>query len=82
MYYSIQSSGYQMFNEYGGKNGIQTELHETFLNDYQIIYVGSYNNGIKSGQWEIKYRESNTEEFIKMYVIVLLVVRDNMMKKD
>ncbi|CAD8193275.1 unnamed protein product [Paramecium pentaurelia] len=62
----FQVIGYQMFNEYGVKNGYQTELHETFLNDYQIIYVGSYNDGIKSGQWEIKYRESNTEEFIKI----------------
>ncbi|CAD8083960.1 unnamed protein product [Paramecium sonneborni] len=62
----FQVIGYQIFNEFGLKNGIQIELREIFLNDYQIIYVGSYKNGIKSGYWEIKYRESHRDQFIKI----------------
>ncbi|CAK94127.1 unnamed protein product (macronuclear) [Paramecium tetraurelia] len=66
MYQNLITSGYQMFNEFGLKNGINMELSQIFLNDYQIIYVGSYKNGLKFGQWEIKYRESNVEEFIEI----------------
>lgn len=44
--------------------------------------MGSYKNGLKYGQWEIKYRECNNEEFIKMYIsFLLLVARDHIMKK-
>ncbi|CAD8186921.1 unnamed protein product [Paramecium octaurelia] len=55
-------------NEIGGiKQGAWIELNDRFKNNSQVILCGEYVNGLKSGQWDIKYKQDQWKEFQLMY---------------
>ncbi|CAD8193548.1 unnamed protein product [Paramecium octaurelia] len=50
----------------GVKNGVWVELCDRFYRNYQLIFQGEYQNGLKSGMWTSQFRSRIDDEYEKI----------------
>ncbi|CAD8213758.1 unnamed protein product [Paramecium pentaurelia] len=65
----------------GLKNGLWIDLDEEFNCIKQVIMTGNYENGKKTGRWNIKYRLEINQSFSKISQLKIIAVVDNIIKK-